>query len=607
MLCLVPAKDVDQKDHEIRTLSSARTLERGWQAIDTTMLALDFGSSFLVKQQENSSVVRLIQPKIDPTIIKEWLRYCQDNHSGACSAGNDLLPSDTTASPITTIPSFRFIDCETRQVVNGFHAPYVALSYVWGEGSTGPDFSRKLPLQLPQTIEDAMVVTRSLDLQYLWIDRYCINQSDPSEKQEQVAQMDLIYNCAYLTIIAAAGKTPVHGLPGVGHRDRKAQPHGIVQGHMLVSTLPDPRYSILNSQWSQRGWTYQEGILSHRRLIFTDEQVYFECSGMYCCEALNFPLQNLHTRDRRRFRAKFCTGNNIGLFSKGTGTSAWEIVERIEEYSTRQLTNPSDILNGISGILQAFARSKKRILHCAGVPMIPTAPPGRYFREKKLYRQEWSPTLGLCEGLCWGLRSPAKRRQGFPSWSWTGWQRDVQWEIDTFDWPFLELDKDLQISIQLVDGELVDLQTFCRRYDDLNKRISDTLHVATWAFPLLVWRTRKFRFGGCRCEAIVKLEDMGICLWEFRPTRKTPLLPSSACFGIPLCHASDEEPGRKLYVLVVQEVESETYERVGFGRMGEHDIRAGKDLSDPDNWSRGLRNWGALPTPKKAWKEFRIC
>lgn len=104
----------------------------------------------------------------------------------------------------------------------------MALSYVWGAGERGPEFSRVLPPQLPETIEDAIVITRSLSMRFLWIDWFCINQSEPTEVREQVGHMDLIYSCAYLTIIAAAGATPNHGLPGVGKRCRQPQPHGIV-------------------------------------------------------------------------------------------------------------------------------------------------------------------------------------------------------------------------------------------------------------------------------------------------------------------------------------------------------------------------------------------
>jgi hypothetical protein len=608
MLQLVPAQERSSKSHELRSLSSNRIPKRGWQAVDTTMLAIDRSSAFLLKQSEHFPVIRLIQPNINPELIKGWLNYCQDNHSSACGVGDGPFSSESITSQLSAITSFKVIDCETRQIVHGSGSQYVALSYVWGAGERGPEFSRVLPLQLPETIEDAIIITRSLSMRFLWIDRFCINQSDPDEVREQVGHMDLIYSCAYLTIIAAAGATPNHGLPGVGKRCRQPQPHGIVRGHMLVSSLPDPRGAIQHSKWSQRGWTYQEGILSLRRLIFTDCQVYFECSGMYCCEALNLPLRSLHTQNGHRFKAQFCNKINIGMFPRGLGTSAWEIVERIEEYTKRQLTDPSDILKGFSGVLHAFARSRKRVLHCAGVPMIPASSQRRRGRESKPYLYEPSPFNGFYGGLCWGVVAPAERREGFPSWSWTGWRSRIRWKIRDWEWHLLEPNKDLQLSIELEDGSVVTLEKFCHAYDNMSMKISNTLHVAAWTFPLRIRRSRKSS-SALKYEATVELEDKGPSIWSFAPTCTTPILPDTKCTGIHLCHTTEEEGFRELYVLVIQEVENGVYERVGFGKMHgdmmtvseEKRIRLGIDES-----ASPLGLWLPLPVVKKVWKEFQL-
>jgi hypothetical protein len=414
--------------------------------------------------------------------------------------------------------------------------------------------------------------------------------------------MDLIYSCAYLTIIAAAGTTPNYGLPGVRNKYRQTQPHGIVQGHMLVSTLPDPRLTIRYSKWFQRGWTYQEGLLSPRRLIFTDWQVYFECSGMYCCEDLNLPLSNLHTQDGQRFKAKFCDGINTGMFPRGIGTSAWEVVQRIEDYTTKQLTNPSDILNGISGILQAFKRSRKRVLHCAGVPVIPAAPRRSRDQDSKPYLVEWSPMAGFCGGLCWDVVSPSERREGFPSWSWTGWRNMISWPIDDYDWQFLEPNKDLQLSIQLEDGRVVDLETFCHSYDDMSMKISNALHIATGIFPLIIWRSRKFQIG-LGYEVLVELEDKEPSIWWYKPTCTTPIPTGTKCMGIHLCHTVEGQLSRRLYVLVVREVKSGIYERVGFGTMS-RDMQTVSEVKSGTFDSEGSRQ---LAAPKKVWKEFQLC
>lgn len=83
------------------------------------MLGIDRSSAYLVKQSENDPIVRLIQPKIDPDLIKGWLNYCQDNHSSACRVGDGQLSPESVASPLSAIASFKVIDCETREIVHG--------------------------------------------------------------------------------------------------------------------------------------------------------------------------------------------------------------------------------------------------------------------------------------------------------------------------------------------------------------------------------------------------------------------------------------------------------------------------------------------------------
>jgi hypothetical protein len=57
--------------------------------------------------------------------------------------------------------------------------------------------------------------------------------------------------------------------------------------------------------------------------------------------------------------------------SNGIGKTPWEIIQRIGEYSRKSLTNDSDVLNGILGILRAFETSIHAIRHCWGVPILP--------------------------------------------------------------------------------------------------------------------------------------------------------------------------------------------------------------------------------------------
>ncbi|KAK4223990.1 hypothetical protein QBC38DRAFT_486473, partial [Podospora fimiseda] len=98
--------------------------------------------------------------------------------------------------------------------------------------------------------------------------------------------MDRIYSKSIVTIIAAAGNDSKYGLPGVSKRHRLWQPRGQIAGATIVRVPEHTTHTLQKSTWSTRGWTYQEGFLSQRRLIFTDHQVSFLCNQMYCCEAI---------------------------------------------------------------------------------------------------------------------------------------------------------------------------------------------------------------------------------------------------------------------------------------------------------------------------------
>jgi hypothetical protein len=56
------------------------------------------------------------------------------------------------------------------------------------EGLTVPGVSI-----FPRTIQDAMTVTKLLELRYLWVDKHCIDQENRQDKHEQINQMDMIY------------------------------------------------------------------------------------------------------------------------------------------------------------------------------------------------------------------------------------------------------------------------------------------------------------------------------------------------------------------------------------------------------------------------------
>ncbi|KAF2736802.1 HET-domain-containing protein, partial [Polyplosphaeria fusca] len=211
-----------------------------------------------------------------------WLDLCLRHHGDAC--GSHVKP---------VVNNLRVIDCQNRVVMSArTEDDYLALSYTWGDAQHSVvDNTRhqqnasflQLPIDFPETIMDAIKVTLQLGYRYLWVDAYCVDQTNSAEYQDQIRQMDAIYQNAVLTIIAAAGSGPRYGLPGVGHRRRKILKTQIAQ-YTLSPAFLVPELDAKNCAWITRAWTFQEGLLSTRRLLFTEEQVYFQCRKHHCTE-----------------------------------------------------------------------------------------------------------------------------------------------------------------------------------------------------------------------------------------------------------------------------------------------------------------------------------
>ncbi|KAI0546740.1 HET-domain-containing protein [Xylaria curta] len=342
---------------------------------------------------------RIIEPDcIDYSVIRTWIGHCKESHTECLS------------------PSFmplKVIDCKQRILIKvQGHVAYAALSYVWGASATSeeePPAADRLPIKLPATVEDAIKVTLGLGYSYLWVDRYCISQHGGEEKAQEIARMDEIYQGAEIVIIDAAGDDPALGLPGVSRQRSVTQPRFAASTYTLVSLMSYPLNQILASRWATRGWTYQEGVLAKRRLFFTNEQVYFECDVYGCLETLCQPL--IHPPRG----VPSIKHTNVIPDIKRSGTII--ISDYLGEYNKRQLSYSSDALNAFRGVFHMFERQSPPLLHCGGVPLL-----NNDFDDQ--VSTSVTDLLGFLRGLCWiaPWEDTVRRRPGFPSWSWTGWQ-----------------------------------------------------------------------------------------------------------------------------------------------------------------------------------------
>lgn len=363
-------------------------------------------------------------PDINFNNLRKMMMYCSEAHGQSCCA-----PS---TSPVKGL---KLINCKTRKIVSSVKGKrYATLSYVWGreeEKSDKPlDVSEKAQQTFEQLIEDALLVTMEMGLEYLWVDRYCIDQEDP-EKHAQIRQMDLIYQQSDLTIAAAAGEGPGYGLPGMS-RTRELTPCYLIGDVMLLRdgfSTGDAHITRMtrSSKWVSRAWTLQEALFPRRGLVFTDRGVSWCCAKIelgHGFETRAFRYSRLDILDHPATDQAFHSNPTAGSI----GRNPWDIAARISEYSRRDLTYDSDALNAFTGILRAYENMNPPLYHFWGVPIFPS-----FYQDKgKLVKTERSTSDGFMRGLSWSLYKPSPRRPGFPSWSWAGWRGSV---TCPWDWP----------------------------------------------------------------------------------------------------------------------------------------------------------------------------
>jgi hypothetical protein len=202
--------------------------------------------------------------------------------------------------------------------------------------------------------------------------------------------MGAIYSAAGIVIVAAAGEGPSYGLPGVSVRARRPQRFVKSREYALVETLPDTVSDIRGSVWASRAWTYQEGHLARRRLVFTDQEVAFVCGYGFCVESLCTTIET----------AEYFNGDDMDeLFSRDHGEYDNQKYDAfLRGYTRRELSFGSDAVNASLGVLNSWCRSssdKESFVHLWGLK----------------FTADWLD-------LTWYAPRPGERRPGFPTWSW---------------------------------------------------------------------------------------------------------------------------------------------------------------------------------------------
>lgn len=246
---------------------------------------------------------------------------------------------------------------------NSGRGNYLALSYCWGRGpnlnltfDNIEDLHKSLPLEkIPQTIQDAIILTRRLGFRYLWVDSLCIIQGRDSlataDWEEQSRDMGRIYRSAALTVAAAAAQDCREGL--FHARPDPETPYCPVHQRQksdevvyLGADLPDIAGQV--EPLSRRGWALQEAVLARRLVTFGTREVSWQCS---CCSCRETVLRALPKQIASA--SVLATASEI--------YSSW--AKLVEEYSRRDLTFQTDRLPAISGLAAVVSEALGHEFH----------------------------------------------------------------------------------------------------------------------------------------------------------------------------------------------------------------------------------------------------
>lgn len=353
-------------------------------------------------------------------LAKGWLTHCFESHQHCQRPGLAVPTRPPRRLLHLSTTSAKLVDT-TRHFVSG---PYATLSHCWGgmpslvlTSQTMASLEKGLTfLDFDPTFHDAMVTTKALGIEYLWIDCFCIiqgtNDASREDWREQSILMQDIYANGIINIGAAHAESSRAGL----FLDRDRPDRSICNIHWRpfsdtswfkcsTSCLRLPldgserlRWQFNDSPLFSRAWVLQERLLCRRMLYFGYDQIFWDCkSFLFASETWPFGCEGW----------RFCEFRGPDLLQAGLLTERKENNHReygkmysaaVGRYSQSHLTFPD------KDKLVAFAGVGRRICelsgteYCAGFPL-----------------------ASLPFSLCWSVRTrtgAACRDSSAPSWHW---------------------------------------------------------------------------------------------------------------------------------------------------------------------------------------------
>lgn len=350
----------------------------------------------------------------------------------------------------------RCIDVRERSIklqdTSEISGRYVILSHRWTEHTYESRTvmenleARKEDIDLfslPKTFQDAVSITRRLDVPYLWIDSLCIIQDDyeDADWRREAPRMGHYFQSSFFTISAAGASNGTDGcfqgrplgifgpLIRLPYRDSTGHQRGHFYVHRReLSVTQEYVERVRKSELISRGWVLQERLLSRRILHFTESQLFFECAELNprseCSETVFIDprtrcMSELSHTPSADVSSLWHNGETAFMETTTWDTNIshsdhWYTI--VEQYSGLALSIPKqDRLAAVAGIAEEFQQilgkgstAHRRILYLAGL---------------------WLEDIhyGLLWEACEEGGSPKLSGYETPTWSWATYLSVVRW------------------------------------------------------------------------------------------------------------------------------------------------------------------------------------
>ena len=296
-------------------------------------------------------------------MINYWISECLWDHEKCSKPSKKPLPHrifDISAPGAITLK------CTSDE------DQYVVFSGFWGQTSftrlnvpTLEKFCNGISTsELPQTIRDAVELSRLLGYRYLWVDALCILQDSSGDWSEELRRIPQYILNSALVIVSAAedylgglrhARVPsVLDSPSVpykwlssSHRHSDNFSGQGYQGEIAFrAPLADVTANLSRSTWASRGWTMTDRHLAPRMLIFDKDRLFWNCNTHLRSETSRTPQNPL-------WRLPTCT-SFVASVDGSTDRSVWY---RLVEYHTftSRITYPKDRLASMASLASSLA------------------------------------------------------------------------------------------------------------------------------------------------------------------------------------------------------------------------------------------------------------